>query len=435
MLIGSWKDLHWQQILWSQDFQPLILLMPEQFTLPPDLPHSAVMKDPITLSQTQLEQVIHFHKTFFCSVLHRLELSLKETEKVTIVLPSLEGEIDWNSVENIFQAKEEPLLLNPSIEHLKERLDDCVVKYNGRRYYASFSETFLHSPFPSPEKGPTFLDYYQKKGINLQHKDLPLVQLRSVRKLELTRVLEDPLSPRSNCRSLEYVPPELLKQLPLPGKYWKLAPSLLRFLWDLERRLLAKEILDDLPVTIPVTLVETALTSASIPRTDNYERLEILGDAVLKWATSLSLYVNPKSNEGDLTRARKRIISNQNLCDVGKKKQLTSFLIRECKYDIAGMDENVVQQIPMKRVADPVEALIGAAYISEGMEGAFNLMVRFEILQEDLSYYLKKLRGFSFDTEHKMIGEEQEEIEKITGYAFSVSLGLFFLTKDSFTCR
>ena len=72
--------------------------------------------------------------------------------------------------------------------------------------------------------------------------------------------------------------------------------------------------------TYDYNLVETALTHSSyiydrgLKYTACYERLEFLGDAVLKLITSEYLYRTfPEADEGKLTQIRSVIISEQNL--------------------------------------------------------------------------------------------------------------------------
>ena len=100
-----------------------------------------------------------------------------------------------------------------------------------------------------------------------------------------------------------------------------------------------------------------AVTHKSYNNSTNNERLEFLGDAVLDSVVSHFLFNKfPTKKEGYLTQLRARIVSRQNLNELGKriglKELINSKLDKETK-SIFG---------------DALEALIGAIYIDKGYE-------------------------------------------------------------------
>jgi ribonuclease-3 len=112
----------------------------------------------------------------------------------------------------------------------------------------------------------------------------------------------------------------------------------------------------------------TALTRRSyknehkdVEREDN-ERLEFLGDSVLKLLISEHLYHKSKDPEGEMTILRSKIEKNDTLASIAKKIGLKEhILMTEGERKIAGDGEK-------KILADTLEAIIGAIYIDQGLE-------------------------------------------------------------------
>jgi len=97
----------------------------------------------------------------------------------------------------------------------------------------------------------------------------------------------------------------------------------------------------------------------SIP--DN-ERLEFLGDAILKLVISEYLYNKfPTRPEGDLTKYRATIISDDTLAKIGTEVKLGEYLL---------LSENETRTGGARRksnVANAFEALLGAIYLDAGI--------------------------------------------------------------------
>jgi len=66
----------------------------------------------------------------------------------------------------------------------------------------------------------------------------------------------------------------------------------------------------------------------NLPETECYERLEFLGDAVLKLTVSDVLYrTYPNSREGELSKIRSIVVSDNTLADIAKKNGLQELII------------------------------------------------------------------------------------------------------------
>jgi endoribonuclease Dicer len=123
---------------------------------------------------------------------------------------------------------------------------------------------------------------------------------------------------------------------------------------------------------------------------NNYERLEFLGDCYLKLGTSISLYCRSHTdNEFQLHVERMIMICNQNLFQKARKLGIPDFiqtqgfsrrtwyphmkLLHGKKTGVDAMKSNK-HRLGDKSVADVCEALIGAAFLDKGLDGAAKMV-------------------------------------------------------------
>ncbi|RKP20355.1 hypothetical protein ROZALSC1DRAFT_7843, partial [Rozella allomycis CSF55] len=115
----------------------------------------------------------------------------------------------------------------------------------------------------------------------------------------------------------------------------------------------------------------------------NYERLETLGDSVLKFLTSIHVFTeNPTKSEGFLTVWKDNIVCNHNLCILSKNNQFNKYLIssnfttgKKWKSPGFATDKHVGSfRINDKRLSDLVESLLGASYIDGGFTNCLNFL-------------------------------------------------------------
>jgi endoribonuclease Dicer len=79
--------------------------------------------------------------------------------------------------------------------------------------------------------------------------------------------------------------------------------------------------------SISSTSILEAVTTLTCPESFSMERLELLGDSVLKYVASCHLFLKyPDKDEGQLSRQRQSIISNSNLhrLTTSRKLQVSS---------------------------------------------------------------------------------------------------------------
>lgn len=104
------------------------------------------------------------------------------------------------------------------------------------------------------------------------------------------------------------------------------------------------------------TLVDQALTHTSARAATNHERLEFIGDAVLRLAaTEFIGQAFPTMSVGDCSALRSQLVSDRWLADVGEQIQIDQALIIGAK---AAADDQAQATIR----AETTEALIGALY-------------------------------------------------------------------------
>jgi ribonuclease-3 len=111
-------------------------------------------------------------------------------------------------------------------------------------------------------------------------------------------------------------------------------------------------------------LFELALTHASAG-SDNYERLEFLGDRVLGHVIARALFDrHPNEPEGYLSRRYNVLVARETCAEIGREIGLPSLvrLGKQAREDGATQSDNVI--------GDVVEALIGALLIDGGMTAA-----------------------------------------------------------------
>jgi ribonuclease-3 len=101
------------------------------------------------------------------------------------------------------------------------------------------------------------------------------------------------------------------------------------------------------------------------------ERLEFLGDSILGQAVTVMLYrENPTLDEGELAKRRASLVSSVALAEIAVHIGLGAHLLLGRGEEMTGGREKA------SILADAVEALIGATYLSEGEDEATAMVLR-----------------------------------------------------------
>ncbi|MCU1414676.1 MAG: Ribonuclease 3 [Microbacteriaceae bacterium] len=136
-----------------------------------------------------------------------------------------------------------------------------------------------------------------------------------------------------------------------------------------------EELVELLAVDVSPELLELALTHRSFAYENgglaHNERLEFLGDSILGQAVTVKLYNdNPGLDEGELAKRRASLVSSVALAEVARAIGLGRHLrLGRGEELTGGRDKSSI-------LADTVEAVIGATYLSAGPDAATGLVLR-----------------------------------------------------------
>ena len=131
-----------------------------------------------------------------------------------------------------------------------------------------------------------------------------------------------------------------------------------------------------------LTGVSTLAISASASQgPSNYQRLEFLGDSILKYLTSCNLLVShPNWHEGYLSHQKDHVVSNANLARSALAAGLDNYILSKPftgqKWrppyisTLSTAEPPQAREMSTKTLADVVESLIGAAYLDGGFSKA-----------------------------------------------------------------
>ncbi len=137
----------------------------------------------------------------------------------------------------------------------------------------------------------------------------------------------------------------------------------------------ASDLASQLAVDVNAELLELALTHRSFAYENGgagpTERLEFLGDSILGQAVTVMLYrENPTLDEGELAKRRASLVSSVALAEVARAIGLGRYIrLGRGEELTGGRDKSSI-------LADTVEAVIGATYLSAGPEEATALVMR-----------------------------------------------------------
>ncbi|KAF3783235.1 Endoribonuclease Dicer-like protein 3a [Nymphaea thermarum] len=325
-------------------------------------------------------------------------------------------------------------------------LKDMVVFaiHTGRFYYVAelVNDATANSPFDGSydSKKPsynTYADYFKKKyGINLHYKTQPLLWLKQCHKahnLLSNRGQEDAslnsngesdsVSPAKEQQGYVYMPPELLIRLDVSKdilRSFYLLPSLVH---RMESKMLASQLRRAICFRpdghqIPVDLILEALTTRRCAEDFSLERLELLGDSVLKYVN----YIRDSPFDPDRWLAPGERTWRPFPCKCGVHSREVPLThptdVENSAIKIGVACDLGHRWLCSKTVSDCLEALIGAYYVSGGLEAACLFMtwvgIDCEHDQALVEEAIRKASEFSSAIEDKNIAS----LESKLGYKF-----------------
>jgi endoribonuclease Dicer len=223
---------------------------------------------------------------------------------------------------------------------------------------------------------------------NLKHKPCLssneyLVQVRNLTRVVSTKYQLDDISCSKNSTSDSdpfYLPSSACSLLPVPHGIqlvYSCLPPLMQRITDLYRanKLVNAYHLDG----VELSHVVEALTLPSSSAGFSNQRLETLGDAVLKVAVVVHVYHKfPNYHEGQLSALKTKSISNRTLLSRGSALELPSYMtvevhnVRQWRFvrpepTVSPDNPTVKRRIPRRSIQDCMESLLGAAFLSGGI--------------------------------------------------------------------
>lgn len=136
------------------------------------------------------------------------------------------------------------------------------------------------------------------------------------------------------------------------------------------------ELFAALGVTIEPELLIEALTHRSFSHehegTKNYERLEFLGDAVLEFVVTETLYrIHPQMHEGQLAKIRAKAVSEEKLSVIARDTLHVGpfILLGNGERENGGADKDSI-------LCDIFESLVGATFVQYGIDTAREVIHR-----------------------------------------------------------
>lgn len=105
--------------------------------------------------------------------------------------------------------------------------------------------------------------------------------------------------------------------------------------------------------------------------TQDYERLEFLGDAVLGMLITEAIYIEfSELDEGQLAKIRSSLVCKDSICKVARHLKLEDVMIMTRGEELSGGRSN------LNNVENVMEAIIGAIYLDGGLEKARKIVLK-----------------------------------------------------------
>ncbi|RLN17370.1 hypothetical protein C2845_PM02G08360 [Panicum miliaceum] len=409
-------------------------LLPELTVLEdePDIDYVTVTMRYVGIIHLNQEQVIvarRFQTTILSLIISNDHLEVGDSIKnllempvspgvVYLLLPVVAGKIDWCSIK--FSA-------SPMLEATNKDIRRC--------------HSCKDTDFVQTKDGPLC-----RHGLDLTCEDQPLLAASKILKVRNFLQKGNCQKPKetSNRNAVE-LPPELciVVMSPLSAHTLYSFSFIPSIMYRIQCMLLSVKLKSQLgPIMqqfdIPSLKILEALTTKKCQEEFSQESLETLGDSFLKYIATQHLFSKYKhQHEGMLTKMKKNLISNAALCQLACSNNLVGYIRSEpfnpetwiipgLGYDTCGSSKIVIQSpnmyslrklklsIKSKRIADSVEALIGAYLSAAGEQGAYVFM---KSLGMDIEFHNMPIeRKVTIKSE---VFINRRSLEEMLGYDFN----------------
>ncbi|OBT69887.1 hypothetical protein VE03_00456 [Pseudogymnoascus sp. 23342-1-I1] len=212
-----------------------------------------------------------------------------------------------------------------------------------------------------------------------------------------------------------------------------LIPSIMHRLW---RQALALHLYNAVFEDQGFVNLDYVITATNAPLANedtNYQRLEFIGDSVLKYLVCVNLYATqPSWPEGYLSRAKDQAVANSRLSRAALAVGLDRYIVTKT-FTARKWSPPYIQEIleaassPEKRtlstkvLADVVEALIGGAFLDRGFEAAATCISRFlpEMpITAPLHIFAGGVNAESIFAPTSLANGHLSDVERLIGYQF-----------------
>ena len=331
---------------------------------PPSGKHSATVAycKPVSLTSDEMRLVNLFHQYIFSTVLKITNLMDLEGNDLLMV-PLNNDQLDYHILNKYSEQS------SPKKCRITQEYDQKVIfptyKRKKENYFIEEVIHFMTIKSRIPGEDLTFREYFSEKyGKDLQDEKQPLLRISSADKRSY--MLLPNIKPKQKSKKDVYnttlFVPELMAEEQISAGLWKQAQMLPFILHRSVSLLSARNLLTNLQYKVPedqlvlpdfstqdthnsfaqllarnenkctrtpsVGNLLQALTLRAANDCFDMERLEVLGDAYLKFSTGIFLYYKSlelgadRVDEGELTTKRSKVVGNRNLFKIAQNIQL-----------------------------------------------------------------------------------------------------------------
>ncbi|KAI8070951.1 hypothetical protein BC940DRAFT_253249 [Gongronella butleri] len=309
-------------------------------------------------------------------------------------------QIDWAEVRRALQKE-----LVPVDWRARDAFDDVIlIDYadQGRRYYVQQVRHDL-TPASPVDKSSAIREvdhdsvaaYYEEKfKVEVTDWEQPLIKVVKINKVMSYLTSKQMNEAMVRKTTASFILPQFCHSYFVSAttfQTWMLIPSIMT---RLDSVLLALDARKRYDLDVQDLLIMEAYTTPSASMEMDYERLETLGDSFLKFVATIRLFINfPLSNEGELHCMRIRVICNRSLYRAAKRLKLYRYVTSQAfnrrhwrphGFVAANDTDEFHDQVHRhmlsdKCLADIVEASLGAAYLSGGLEAGLRCAIAMQI--------------------------------------------------------
>ncbi|KAI9675974.1 MAG: Dicer-like protein 1 [Bathelium mastoideum] len=408
---------------WMPDFPrfPLFLLTGSE-----SLVQTTGVERALKISMEQLEQIDFFTRTIYHDIFAKefeadipkmsywfAPLSIQPGTSIGTLEPT--QAVDWDTLKEVWQADQFTWNSSWANGSLVDKFFSDPYD-GGKRYFSIGVEKTLNLDSPVPEgienadkRKKTIKEFTvslwsksarKREEYDPYNKEQPVLHVE--RMIQRRNLLDIPTNAEKESRLEAFVIPQPLKRSPLSTRIAAMGLTLPGIIHRIESYLIAMETCQFLGLSIPLDLALEAITKDSDNTEEhrlaqvhlqrgmgkNYERLEFLGDAFLKMATSIAIYTqNPDDDEFEFHVKRMLLVCNRTLFGRAKELQLTRYVrsqsfsrrlwyqqgLKLLKGKKLGKEgEKYEHSLGDKTIADICEALIGAAFLAHNRQGSWN---------------------------------------------------------------